>query len=157
MRTDIPPWDEYFQMLAETIALRSKDPHTRVGCVIVHPETKIIKATGYNGMIPGIVETNELWSRPLKYDYVCHAEQNAVSFAARYGISLNDCTAYITHFPCLSCFKILVQAGITHIIIPSNKVGAGFVEDLEKIYMMLHELSHIKILVLNTLHGERRE
>jgi len=44
-----------------------------------------------------------------------HAEQNAVADAARRGISVEDCTAYVTHFPCVNCAKILASAGIAEI------------------------------------------
>ena len=44
-----------------------------------------------------------------------HAEQNAISDAARRGVSLNGCTAYITHFPCVNCAKLLVASGIAEI------------------------------------------
>lgn len=143
-----PNWDEWFLDIADTIAKRSKDPHTQVGCVIVGPRTHSIRSTGYNGMIYGVLETDELWERPTKYDFVCHAESNAIALAARHGVSVNQCTAYITHFPCLPCFKLLVQAGISRIIVPKNAVTQGAREDREKIYKLLLELSDIEIMAL---------
>ena len=44
-----------------------------------------------------------------------HAEQNAISDAARRGVSLSGSTAYITHYPCIVCSKLLVAAGIDQI------------------------------------------
>jgi dCMP deaminase len=44
-----------------------------------------------------------------------HAEQNAVADAARRGSSLEGCVAYVTHFPCINCAKILAAAGIAEI------------------------------------------
>jgi dCMP deaminase len=41
-----------------------------------------------------------------------HAEQNAIADAARRGIGLDGCTAYVTHYPCINCGKILAAAGI---------------------------------------------
>ena len=44
-----------------------------------------------------------------------HAEQNAVSDCAKRGIKIDGATAYITHYPCLNCFKILAASGIAAI------------------------------------------
>src|SRR5512139_2970761 len=143
-----PNWDEWFLTLAHTIALKSKDPHTQVGCVLVQPETHAITSTGYNGMPAGMIETNALWERPTKYDYVCHAEANAISLAARHGTYTEGAFCYITHFPCLHCFKLLIQSGIIQILVPEDAVTLGAVEDREKIYKLIHELPDIEILTI---------
>ena len=44
-----------------------------------------------------------------------HAEQNAISDCAKRGVSCEDCTAYITHYPCIICCRILLAAGIKNI------------------------------------------
>lgn len=149
-------WDEWFLSIAHTVALKSKDPHTQVGCLIVHPGTHAVRSTGYNGMIAGMTETDALWERPTKYDYVCHAESNAISLSARHGTSTEGCIAYITHFPCLPCLKLLVQSGIIQIIIPEDSVTLGALEDREKIYKLLHELYDFEISTLNFVQ-ERRD
>ena len=143
-----PVWKEWFLEIAKTVSLKSKDPATQVGCVVVEPHTKAVRSTGYNGMIYGMTETNELWERPKKYDYVCHAESNAIALAARHGTSTDGCVAYITHFPCLSCFKLLIQAGILRIVVPKDSVTVGAVEDRDKIYILMHEFPDF---VLETL------
>ena len=50
----------------------------------------------------------ELMSKPE----VCHAEMNAIAFAARHGVSTNDCALIVTHSPCYECSKLIVQCGI---------------------------------------------
>lgn len=105
-------WDQYFITLAEAIALRSKDPSTQVGCIIVD-ERKHIVSTGYNGPPPGLDDTTLDWSRPAKYDWVIHAELNAIVHSKR---DLAGCTLYVTGQPCVQCAKIIVAAGITSVV-----------------------------------------
>jgi dCMP deaminase len=45
-----------------------------------------------------------------------HAEANAVAFAARYGVALEDTTCYCTISPCVACAQLLIQAGITRVV-----------------------------------------
>lgn len=44
-----------------------------------------------------------------------HAEQNAISFAARHGVGLEGATAWVTNQPCLSCAQSLINAGIDEV------------------------------------------
>ena len=44
-----------------------------------------------------------------------HAEQNTIVDCAKRGVSCNNCTAYITHFPCYNCMKLMVASGIKEI------------------------------------------
>jgi len=183
-------WDEYFIRMSMLVASKSKDPSTKVGCVIVGPDNEI-RSTGFNGFPRGVTEmvaspahlpveveyditsrylrarcscgdiineipgptdefmssgqmqvndmrmaianlhehfgTNEgdlilsdRWKRPMKYDFVEHAERNAVYNAARVGIPLDGCTAYLNWepYPCKECAKAFVQAGIRKVIGP---------------------------------------
>lgn len=105
-------WDQWFFELADTTARKSKDRSTRVGCVIVGPKHEV-RALGYNGFVRGADDSNEDWhSRPKKYYVTVHSELNAVCNAARTGMSLEGCTAYVTFPPCSQCVLALVQAGI---------------------------------------------
>ena len=45
-------WDEYFMSTAFLSAMRSKDPVTQVGAVIVNSQKRIV-GIGYNGMPRG--------------------------------------------------------------------------------------------------------
>jgi len=113
-------WDEYFIRLAMLIAEKSKDPSTKVGCVIVGPDNEI-RSTGFNGFARGVVETGvheDRWERPAKYEWVEHAERNAVYNAARTGVALKGCRAYLNWepTPCIECAKGFIQAGIIEVI-----------------------------------------
>ena len=88
-----------FLSLATHISDWSKDPSTKVGCVVVGPDREI-RSTGFNGFPRGIADTDErLSDRDLKYPLICHAEENAIMHAARIGLALKDCIAYVTWPP----------------------------------------------------------
>lgn len=110
----VEPWHHYFMEMADHVATRSKDPSTQVGAVIVNTKQGVVE-TGYNGFGEGVRETEERWQRPIKYEYVIHAEQNAISRAARFGKITDDTTLYCTHFPCKVCAKSVIAAGIKRI------------------------------------------
>ena len=100
-------WDGRFLNLATHISGWSKDPSTKVGCVVVGPDREI-RSTGFNGFPRGIADTDErLSDRDLKYPLICHAEENAIMRAARSGLALKDCTAYVTWPPCTRCARSL--------------------------------------------------
>ena len=115
-------WDEYFIRMAELVASRSKDPSTKVGCVVVSYDNTVL-STGYNGLPRGVLDLPERMERPVKYLWTAHAEENAVAQAARNGISLNGATAYVTHSTCCRCARALIQAGILHIVVAPGQTS----------------------------------
>jgi dCMP deaminase len=110
-----PSWDEYFMATAVLISTRSNDPRLRVGCVVVTGGARKhrLVAAGYNGFLPGTPHVSRL--RDGHEQATVHAEQNAVADAARRGSSVEGCVAYVTHYPCIHCAKILAAAGISEI------------------------------------------
>lgn len=111
-------WDLRFLDLAAHISRWSKDPSTQVGCVVVGADREI-RTTGFNGLPRGLEDTMErLHDRNLKYPLICHAEENAIMHAARVGVSLKGCVAYVTWPPCTRCARSLVQAGVTEVVYP---------------------------------------
>lgn len=109
---DRPSWNEYFMSVCYLISKRSSCGRLQVGCVITC-DNRIV-ATGYNGHIPGAPHDSVI--RDGHEQMTIHAESNAISDAAKRGISLNKCTAYVTHIPCITCAKVLIASGIKHII-----------------------------------------
>jgi len=101
----------YFLEIAKAIATKSKDPSSKVGAVIVDEDHRIV-STGYNGFPAGCDETKLSWERPMKYLTVIHAELNALIYARR---DLTGCIVYVTHGPCESCLKHLLQAKVREI------------------------------------------
>ena len=110
-----PSWDTYFMATALLMASRSSCERLHVGCVVVSggSQKNRIIAAGYNGFLPGASHTSRV--RDGHEQATVHAEQNAVSDAARRGISLDGATVYITHYPCINCAKILAAAGISRV------------------------------------------
>jgi dCMP deaminase len=82
-----------------------------VGCLLV--SNNRIVSQGYNGFLSGCEHISVL--RDGHEQATVHAEQNAVTDCAKRGVSSLDCTAYITHFPCIICCRILLAAGIRSI------------------------------------------
>jgi dCMP deaminase len=92
---------------------RSKDPVTKVGACVYDVYTGGM-FLGYNGFARGIADTEERWQRPTKYDYVIHAEENALlkAVAALGYLGIGRCTMYCTHKPCFTCMSKIIQSGI---------------------------------------------
>ncbi len=113
---NIPSWNEYFFKMIPLIKSRSKDKHTQVGCVIVNRFNNII-STGYNSLPAGVNDHDpERYERPLKYEYMVHSEENAICAAAKAGIALAGSTIYMDGTPCITCARMIIQSGISHII-----------------------------------------
>jgi dCMP deaminase len=137
-------WAEYFIRMAMHVATKSKDPSTKIGCVLVG-EGNVHLTDGFNGFARGVDETiTARWDRPAKYTWICHAETNAVFNAARHGIELLGSTAYLNVGvePCAGCANALAQAGIKHVVIPDIEfkgVGNGVNYDCAVGAEILHE------------------
>lgn len=125
MTVDEEKWHIRFMKLALEVATWSKDPSTKVGCVLVRD--KKVLSTGYNGLPKNLSDDlNILNDREKKYEITVHAEVNAVTTAALHGISTEGATAYVTFNPCSRCAAVLINAGIDTVfshggsIIPSR-------------------------------------
>lgn len=104
-----PTWDDMYMEIAEVVAKRSKDPHTKVGAVIV--KDNHILGIGYNAEPRGF-SYDFNWNSSEKYDYVIHAELNAIANSTFFGNSIVGSTIYLTLSPCHECMKLLIQYGI---------------------------------------------
>lgn len=109
-------WDERFLRLALHISEWSKDPTTRVGCVIVGPSNEV-RSIGFNGFPRGVNDDDSSrYDRPAKYMWTEHAERNAIYNAARIGVALENCRMYLPWFPCGDCARAIIQSGIVELI-----------------------------------------
>ena len=104
-------WDDYFTTLAFLISNRSSCERLQVGCVLVK-DTRVI-SVGYNGFISGYPHNSIVINNHEQA--TVHAEQNCITDCAKRGINVEGATAYITHYPCINCMKILVSSGIKEI------------------------------------------
>lgn len=121
-RMDVLSWDEYFMGLAHLSAMRSKDPSTQVGAVIVSGEHRVV-SIGYNGFPNGCSDDEFPWDREgdfgaTKYPYIVHAELNAILNSKN---DLRGCSIYVSLFPCNECAKAIIQSGISRIVYESDK------------------------------------
>ena len=119
-------WDEYFMQMAELTARRSTCLRRSVGAVIV--QERHVIATGYNGAPRGIKHCDERGGclreklnvpsgQRHELCMALHAEQNAIIQAATLGQSIEGATIYVTHQPCIICAKMIINAGISRIIV----------------------------------------
>lgn len=106
-----PSWSDYYKQLVEITSTRSACKKLHVGCILVK-DNRII-SQGYNGYLPGA--PHEQVIRNGHEVATVHAEQNALCDCAKRGASCNEAFAYITHYPCLNCMKLLVASGIKKI------------------------------------------
>lgn len=106
-----PTWDEYFMGLVKMTASRSSCDRLQVGCLLVR-DNRII-SQGYNGYIAGCSHVSIV--RDNHEQATIHAEQNAILDCAKRGVSCDGCIAYITHYPCIICYRLLCGAGIREI------------------------------------------
>lgn len=103
-----PSWREYFKQLVTLTATRSPCSRLHVGCLLVK-DNRII-AQGYNGFLPGCPHVSKM--RDNHEQATIHAEQNTIADCAKRGISCNGANAYITHYPCVNCMKLLCASGV---------------------------------------------
>ena len=104
-------WDEYFSKIVKVTAERSPCERLQVGCLLVK-DNRII-SQGYNGFLPGC--PHESIVRDNHEQATLHAEQNALIDCAKRGVSCEGCTAYVTHYPCIICSRLLLAGGIKKI------------------------------------------
>ena len=126
-----PSWDQYFMEIARQVARRSTCPRARVGAILV--KDRRILTTGYNGAPMGLPHCDE--DGCIIVDNHCvravHAEQNAILQAAYHGISVNGGTIYVTHQPCQTCAKMIVNAGIKRVV-----YGGEYPDDLGRQFLL---------------------
>ena len=112
-----PSFDEIYMELAEKLAKRSHCVKAQVGAVLTK-DTRIV-SLGYNGPPAGTHNCDEEWPEdgcPRDSKGSCslalHAEQNAILYATKNNISLQDTTLYVTLSPCIACARVIFTTGI---------------------------------------------
>jgi len=110
-------WDTLWLSAVILFAMKSKDQHTKVGAVIVDSTNTLVQM-GFNSP-PRRVDDNipSRFERPKKYEYMEHAERNAIYNCARLGVSPMGCRLYTNSLPCVPCARAIIQAGINEVIL----------------------------------------
>lgn len=131
--TQRPSWDQIYLKIAQEFATRSTCLHRQIGAFIVREHVPI--SGGYNGALEdhphcldiGCAREGVPSGQRMELCRGAHAEQNALSFAARFGNPVEGASLYTTHFPCSSCTKSIIPAGIVEVI-----YGADYPDSLAK-------------------------
>jgi len=132
-----PTKNQNYMDIATVIAQRSHDAETKVGAVLVNNSSGAIIATGFNGFVRGADDSQLPNTRPQKYEYIVHAEQNLICNSAKHGISMNNCSLICTLSPCKLCMRMLLNCGITKVI----------AKDLYKDFNEILKMQDIKVEV----------
>lgn len=111
---DRPDWDSWFITLCFVIAQRSLDKDTKHGAILCNNEHQIL-GVGYNGFPRGGNDCSLPMSRPLKYEYMVHAESNCILNSQNLMIH-RDSTMYITGMPCSGCMLQMIQVGVKNVV-----------------------------------------
>lgn len=135
-----PNWDEYFLSIAHLVSKRSTCLRRKVGAVLI--KDKRILATGYNGAPSNIEHCEKVGCVREKLNIpsgerheLCrglHGEQNALLQAALHGVSVKGAKLYATTEPCIICAKMLINAGISEIIVEGSypdKMSRNFLKE----------------------------
>jgi dCMP deaminase len=156
-----PNWDTLWMGLCFLFAQRSLDEQTKHGCVVVG-ESNTLLSVGYNSPPRGCNDKDIPKVRPAKYNYMRHAEENAISNAARVGTSLFGSTFYITGHPCHNCFGMIKNVGAKRIVygdvdtVSMGEESKKVIEDLQKV----NEIEVVKFdndLAVSELLGQAGE
>lgn len=112
-----PSFDKIYMDLAQKLALRSHCVKAQVGAVLTK-DTRIV-SLGYNGPPAGTHNCDQEWpetgcARDSKgsCSLALHAEQNAILYATKNNVSMQDATLYVTLSPCISCARVIFTTGI---------------------------------------------
>lgn len=108
--------EEVLAAFAEIIAQRTTCPRRSVGAILVRDGR--VLSSGYNGAPSGLPHCTEVGCL-VGPDGGClrtvHAEANTIAFAARRGIPTEGAHLWTTVAPCLSCAKLIINAGISEV------------------------------------------
>lgn len=120
-----PSWDEYFLEVMKSVASRATCDRGKSGSVIV--KDKRILSTGYVGApagMPHCDDVGHMLKRIIHEDgtesmhclRTVHAELNAITQAAKFGISIEGATLYCKMEPCLTCAMAIINSGIKRVV-----------------------------------------
>ncbi len=128
-----PSWDEYFMEIAESVSARATCDRGRSGCVIA--KNKQLLVSGYVGAPSGLPHCDDVGHQMKTVVHedgssskhcvrTVHAEQNAITQAAKLGVPIEGATLYCRMTPCRSCAMMIINCGISRILC-ERKYHAG--------------------------------
>jgi len=111
--------NEIYMNIAKEVAKLSHCMSFQVGCVLVK-DGRII-STGYNGTPVGYLNCDDIFSKEtfdrekhheFSETFELHAELNAILYAAKAGVAIDNSIMYTTLHPCNDCLKMICNSGI---------------------------------------------
>jgi dCMP deaminase len=143
---------------AREIAAMSKDRSTKVGAIIFGPDDEI-RSTGRNGFARKVNDdVPARHERPAKYLWTAHAEENAITQAARSGVSTNGCTLLVTGLhPCAVCSRMMIQAGIKRVLAPSADNVPDRWDDQAKVAVEMLREAGVSLEWYSPMHSSQKE
>ena len=105
-------WDDYFMSIALLASQRSPCKRLQVGSVVVKDDRLI--SMGYNGYICGAPHISRV--KDNHEQSIIHSEINAITDCAKRGTSLSNSKIYVTHYPCINCFRSIAASNIKEIV-----------------------------------------
>jgi len=149
-------WHGRFLDMADTIAGWSKDPSTKVGCVIIDSDTRAILSMGYNGFPRGVEDRAEWYEdREYKYPVVVHAEINAIVTSTT---RLTGATLYCNiGLPCPDCAGPIIQAGISKVVCPTGTRTILNTSFFNKLTLQMFEDAGIELVEIDDWEPKANE
>lgn len=111
-------WKDYFLQQLAIAKSMSKDENTKVGCLIIDTEAKIVLSSGWNDLPRGVLHTDGRNQRPLKYLYTSHAERSCLDNALRAGVDVVGKTMLVDLACCPQCACSVVNCGLSELVTP---------------------------------------
>lgn len=141
--------DKEFLKLAYLEAMKSTDTSTQNGAVIVRNGVAV--ASGANVFPTGVAELPQRLVRPTKYQYVVHAETNAIYDAAKKGEATLDTVMYSPWAACGECAKAIIQAGILKVVVHEQAIAQSHNQwpDAIKLALEMFSEAGVEYVLLN--------
>ncbi len=126
-----PTWEEYLMSFAIAASKRGTCDRKLVGAVVVQ-QNRVI-TTGYNGSVSGLPHCDDEDHDMVKGHCVrtIHAEMNALTQAAKFGMAVDGASIYTTASPCWDCFRVLANAGIRLFVYAEDYRGEDSMKRIE--------------------------
>lgn len=146
-------YHDYFLTMCYLVAMRSIDPNTKCGAVLVSRDKKVL-STGYNGPIKGVDDTKIPLVRPDKYFHLLHGEENCLLAYNGSDQDLVGATMYVTGAPCNKCLRMIIQKGIKHIVYTKGNFTKMHDEEVARHCRMMYDYCpDVKVEIIDNLHS----
>lgn len=111
-----PGFDERDMMLqAYAFAAHSPDPSTQNSAVLLTPNNMEPIIMAFNYVPEKLQHVEGIYERPKKYDYILHAEENAIITAAVNGIKTKGLVMFAPWAACKHCARVIIGAQIAEV------------------------------------------